>query len=71
MEKIDIEAVYERGILKLASDLPLQDGERVTVTIHPTGSAVERLSGLIHWKGSQEDLDHLILSDENDPLEAP
>jgi predicted DNA-binding antitoxin AbrB/MazE fold protein len=58
MEKIDMEAVYERGILKLACDLPLQDGERVTVTTHPTGNAVQRLSGLIHWKGSQGDLDH-------------
>jgi predicted DNA-binding antitoxin AbrB/MazE fold protein len=71
MEKIDIEAVFEHGILKLACDLPLRDGQRVTVTIHPPGSAVQRLSGLIQWKGSQEDLDHLILSQENDPLEAP
>ncbi|HZY85153.1 MAG TPA: antitoxin family protein [Gemmataceae bacterium] len=70
MEKLEIEAVYEHGALKLPRELPLQEGEKVTITIHPTGSAVKRLTGLIQWKGSQEDLDYLILSDDNDPLEA-
>jgi predicted DNA-binding antitoxin AbrB/MazE fold protein len=45
MEKLEIEAVYEHGTLKLPRELPLQDGEKVTVTIHPTGSAVKRRGG--------------------------
>jgi predicted DNA-binding antitoxin AbrB/MazE fold protein len=70
MERIDIEAVYENGSLKLSHELPLRPGLSVTITIHPTGDVVRRRRGLIQWKGSQEDLDHLILSMDNDPLEA-
>jgi predicted DNA-binding antitoxin AbrB/MazE fold protein len=65
MEKLEIEAVYERGTLKLPRELPLQEGEKVTITIHPTGSAVQRLTGLIQWKGSQEDLDYLLGPDNH------
>ncbi len=71
MEKVDIVAIYEHGTLKLPHKLPLQEGQKVIITIHPTGSAVKRLVGLVPWHGSQEDLDYLILSEENDPLEAP
>ncbi len=68
---LEIEAIYEHGILKLSRELPLKDGEKVTVTIHPTGKPGERRRGLIQWKGSREDLDYLIMSQENDPMEAP
>jgi predicted DNA-binding antitoxin AbrB/MazE fold protein len=71
MEKVEIEAVYEHGTLKLPRELPLREGQRVTITIHPSGSPVKRHWGLIQWKGSQEDLDYLILSEDNDPSEAP
>jgi predicted DNA-binding antitoxin AbrB/MazE fold protein len=70
MEKVDIEAVYERGTLKLPRELPLQEGQKVTITIHPTGEAVKRLVGLVPWHGSQEDLDYLILSEDNSSLET-
>lgn len=69
MDKMDIEAIYEHGTLKLPRELPLQEGQKVTITIHP--SVVEQSSGTLQWKGSQADLDYLILSEENDPLEAP
>jgi predicted DNA-binding antitoxin AbrB/MazE fold protein len=65
MEKLEIEAVYEHGTLKLPRELPLQEGEKVTITIHPTGSAVKRLTGLLQWKGSQEDLDYLLGPDNH------
>jgi predicted DNA-binding antitoxin AbrB/MazE fold protein len=71
MENLDIEAIYEHGTLKLFHELPLQDGQKVTVIIHPTGNPAKRQRGLMHWQGSQQDLDHLILSQDNDPLEAP
>ena len=70
MERMDIEAVYEDGTLKLPHALPLEPGQKVTITIHPTGNPPRRSRALIDWKGSQEDLDHLILSADNDPLEA-
>lgn len=71
MERLDVEAVYERGMLKLPHELPLAEGQKVTITIHPTGRPAPRRRGLIQWKGSEEDLDYLILSEDNDPLEAP
>jgi predicted DNA-binding antitoxin AbrB/MazE fold protein len=70
MEKVDIEAVYQHGTLKLPHELPLSDGQKVRITIHATGRAQRRARGLIQWKGSLEDLDNLILGEDCDPLEA-
>jgi predicted DNA-binding antitoxin AbrB/MazE fold protein len=60
VEKIELEAVYENGRLKLPRELPLRQGQRVTVTILPLDTAGQRLHGLLQWKGSQEDLDYLL-----------
>ena len=60
MEKIDVEAVYENGTLKLPHELPLRQGQKVTITIHVSETAGQRMRGLIQWKGSQEDLDYLL-----------
>ncbi|MBI2808495.1 MAG: antitoxin family protein [Planctomycetes bacterium] len=65
MNALNIEAIYEDGTLKLPQALPLQEGQKVTITIHPAGSAVRRLTGLIQWKGSQEDLDYLLGPDNH------
>lgn len=58
MQKSEIEAIYEAGALKLPHELPLSAGQKVTVTIEPISHSRQR--GLIQWRGSQEDLDHLI-----------
>lgn len=60
MHGLEIEAIYERGTLKLARELPLPEGQKVTITIHPTGSAVERLYGLLPWKGDLEEFDRWL-----------
>jgi predicted DNA-binding antitoxin AbrB/MazE fold protein len=62
---MDLEAIYEDGILKLPCDLPLQRGQKVRITVHPPGSAAQRLSGLIRWTGSEEDLDYLLGPDNH------
>jgi predicted DNA-binding antitoxin AbrB/MazE fold protein len=56
MDTLRLEAVYENGTLKLPHELPLQEGQRVTITIHPTGSAVERLYGAVRWTGDPTEL---------------
>ena len=66
MDTLRVEAVYEHGILKLPHALPLQEGQRVTITIHPSGSAVERLSGMLPWTGDPEELRRFL----NDPDEG-
>ncbi len=65
MERMDIEAIYENGTLKLPRELPLQEGQKVAITIHSIGAAVHQLRGLIHWKGSQEALDYLLGPDNH------
>jgi len=67
MKGLEIEAVYENGTLKLPRVLPWRDGQKVSITIHPPGSAVERLYGLVAWDGDREEFDRWL----NDPDEGP
>jgi predicted DNA-binding antitoxin AbrB/MazE fold protein len=62
---LELEAIYQQGCLRLTGALPLRDGERVKITIHPTGTAVDRLHGMINWTGSQADLDYLLGPDNH------
>jgi len=62
---LHIEATYENGVLKPDHALPLQDGQRVRLTVEDTGGAAQRLRGMIQWKGSQQDLEYLAESDDN------
>ena len=66
MDTLRIEAVYEHGTLKPPHELPLQEGQRVTITIHPTGSAVERLYRAVRWTGDPHELHRF----RNDPDEG-
>ncbi len=66
METRQIEAVYEHGTLKLPVELPLQEGQKVIITIHSTKSPVRRLIGLVPWQGNLEEFDRWL----NDPDEG-
>ena len=66
---ITIEAVYENGVLKPAQPLPLQEHQKVQVTVRTTLSRVRQTAGLIGWTGSQQEADFVALSPELDPLE--
>jgi predicted DNA-binding antitoxin AbrB/MazE fold protein len=68
---ITVEAVYENGVLKPAQPLPLQEKQRLKVTIHELAVPTKQGYGLIPWSGSLEDLDYLIEDVGNDPLEGP
>jgi predicted DNA-binding antitoxin AbrB/MazE fold protein len=65
---LEVEATYENGILKLDQPLPLQEQERVVVSIRPKTSRVRHSHGLIPWTGSPEDLEYL-LGPDNHPWE--
>lgn len=51
MYGLEIEAVYEHGTLKLPRELPLQEGQKVSLIIRVGSGAAERLYGLVPWKG--------------------
>ena len=66
MKGLEMEATYERGTLKLPCELPLKEGQKVTITIHVAGGAAERLYGLVPWQGDREEFDRWL----NDPDEG-
>lgn len=70
MQGLEIEAVYQHGILKLPRELPLVEGATVTITIHPPGrpGVIKHLR--IPWTGSREDLEQLAMDPEFLPEES-
>jgi predicted DNA-binding antitoxin AbrB/MazE fold protein len=71
MKGLEIEAVYEHGILRLPHELPLKEGQKITILIQPPGGIVERAYGRLQSLLSIEDLDRAALDPELDILEGP
>ena len=67
MDTLRLEAVYEHGTLKLARPLPLPEGQKVFITLQVTGGTVERLYGMIPWRGDLDEFDRWL----NDADEGP
>ena len=61
----EVEATFEDGVLKPANSLPLQEGQKVSITIHGGGSAVERFCGSLRWTRDPAEL-HQYLSDTDE-----
>jgi predicted DNA-binding antitoxin AbrB/MazE fold protein len=68
---LTVEAVYENGILKPAQPLPLQEHEKVRLTIEPQVSWAERTAGMVPWTGDPEVLRRIAEDDEFGILESP
>jgi predicted DNA-binding antitoxin AbrB/MazE fold protein len=68
---LEIEAVYQDGVLKLPRELPLQPGATVRITIHPPGrpGVVKHLG--TPWSGSREELERLAMGPEFGLEEEP
>lgn len=64
---LEIEAIYENGILKLPRELPLVDGAAVRITIHPPRRAGAIKHTGVPWSGSQEELER-FLSDADEGI---
>jgi predicted DNA-binding antitoxin AbrB/MazE fold protein len=67
---ITVEATYENATLKLSAPLPLQEHEKVQVTVRPRANWVQETAGILGWTGSHEELRHLALDPELDPEES-
>jgi predicted DNA-binding antitoxin AbrB/MazE fold protein len=68
---LTIEAVYEDGVLKPTQPLPLEEHERVRVTVQPVSRWVAETAGMIKWTGDHETLRRLAEDVEFDPQESP
>lgn len=68
---LEIEAIYDNGVLKLPRKLPLENGLTVRITIHPPGRGVIRGAGRIDWTGDPEMLRQVALDPEFGAEESP
>lgn len=65
---ITVDAVYEDGVLKPSEPLPLQEHEKVRLSVHRDRSPLLEAYGIMGFKGTPEEADYFALDDEFDPL---
>jgi predicted DNA-binding antitoxin AbrB/MazE fold protein len=68
---LTIEAVYENGVLKPVQPLPLQEHEKVRITVEQGDSPLLRAYGIIGWTGDAQTLERIALDPEFLPEESP
>jgi predicted DNA-binding antitoxin AbrB/MazE fold protein len=66
---ITVEAIYENGVLKPTQSLPLQERQRVKVTVQTANTPLLEAYGIMGWQGSPEEADSFARGPEFDPLE--
>jgi len=66
---LEVQAVYEDGVLKLSRPLPLGEHERVTIRVEPQGSHIRQTAGMVPAPNEQAAIDHLLRPD-NQPWES-
>lgn len=70
---ITVDAIYEGGVLKPSTPLPLKEHEAVRITIDgETNLATERVratAGLMGWTGGAETIERLALDPQFDQRE--
>lgn len=68
---LEIEATYQNGVLKPDTPLPIQDNQRVRLTIHETTGRARRNYGLMGWKGDAKTIEKLAMDPEFGIQESP
>jgi predicted DNA-binding antitoxin AbrB/MazE fold protein len=61
-----VEAIYENGVLKPVTPLPLKEQERVLLRIQPGDTPLLRAYGILGWTGSAELADFCATDPELD-----
>lgn len=67
---ITVEAVYENGVLKPSQPLPWKEGERVRIDVSSLDSPLLKAYGIMGFKGTAEEAEHLALDPEFLPEEC-
>ena len=68
---LTVEAIWENGVLKPVQPLPLQEHEKVRITIEPRSNWVRETAGILKWKGSHEELRRFAEDSELDHPPPP
>lgn len=66
-----VEATYEEGVLKLDQPLPLDEHQRVQVSVVPAISRARATAGMFGWKGDSATLERIALDPEFGAEESP
>ncbi len=61
---LEVEATYENGVLKLDTPLPLQEHERVTVSVWPHTNRIWQRPEALKWTGDPEVLRKIAEGDD-------
>ena len=69
--EVQVEAVYEGGVLKVQEPLPLREGQRVKVVVQVPASRARQSQGLIRWTGDPETLRRFAEDPDLDLEESP
>ena len=67
---LTVVAIYENGVLKPEHPLPLQEHEKVQVTVEANTNWVDATAGILGWTGSSDELQYFALDPELDPQES-
>ena len=68
---IVVEATYENGVLKPAEPLPLDEHQKVKITVHTGVSRVRSAAGLVGWKGDAKTVERIAMEPEFGVEECP
>jgi predicted DNA-binding antitoxin AbrB/MazE fold protein len=68
---LEIDAIYEDGVLKPDRPLPLSEHQRVKVTVASSGRRLRDSFGIINWQGDPEVLRRIALDPECGVDESP
>ncbi len=68
---IVVEATYEDGVLKPERPLPLNEHEKVQITVETAVNRVRATAGLLGWKGDAETVERIVLDPEFGIEECP
>ena len=66
---LEIQAVYEDGVLKPTNPLPFVEHERLTIIVRKAESRARDSVGIVPWSGDDEAFEYL-LGPENHPWET-
>lgn len=61
-----VEGTYENGILKLDHPLPLEERQRVRITVQAGKTLADQTAGLMGWKGPAESAEYFAMDPELD-----
>jgi predicted DNA-binding antitoxin AbrB/MazE fold protein len=71
MAWIQVDAIYENGVLRPSEPLPLAEHERVKITVQSEVNLARQSAGMIPWTGDMETLQRLICDPEFGIHESP